>query len=479
MEITTPIWDYVKDYNNRDAVRAHMPGHKGRGFLGVEGFDITEINEELCLYEDNEGIVRESLSNARKVFDSGRTFYSAEGSSLGIKAMLYACFMRKVDVKNKYILAGRNIHHSFVDGCAMLGIDVYFMEPSGRVDSEFIDSCICECNLSGQDVMHALKEVVKKEGDYPIGIYLTSPDYLGNILDIGEISRAIEEYNSDIPILVDNAHGAYLAFLEEDKHPIHNGAWMCADSAHKTLSALTGAAYVHLSKERYQEFEDFIFKGLQGFGSTSPSFLVSASLDCLNHELATDYRDKLKKTVDEIKIIKKKLREMEFFVKESEPLKITVLTNKKGFYLKEELARDDIYVEYADEDYLVMMLSVENSSDDFQRILKAFRRISIQCKCDSCFGDNSVGENSVGKNNFGENSNNKNVSISERIYIRRNYFCDSEEVDVLESLGRISAECSASCPPAVPVILLGEKISEEMICRLKKYKVEKIRVSRL
>ncbi len=86
--MNTPICDFVEEYRKRGAVRLHMPGHKGSNVLGVESLDITEIDGADVLY-DAKGIIRKSENNASRLFDSVRTVYSAEGSSLCIRAMVY------------------------------------------------------------------------------------------------------------------------------------------------------------------------------------------------------------------------------------------------------------------------------------------------------------------------------------------------------------------------------------------------------
>ena len=113
-----PIYDFVKNYSELNSVRLHMPGHKGNNFLGVENIDITEINGAESLY-DASGIIKESEENASKVFKSGASFYSTEGSSHTIKAMIYAALLKrdKKDGKRPCICAVRNVHKSFIYAC--------------------------------------------------------------------------------------------------------------------------------------------------------------------------------------------------------------------------------------------------------------------------------------------------------------------------------------------------------------------------
>lgn len=84
-------------------------------------------------------------------------------------------------------------------------------------------------------------------GQRPFGVYITSPDYLGGVQDIAALAEVCKDFG--VPLLVDNAHGAYLRFLPQGgQHPIALGAAMCCDSGHKTLPVVTGGAYLHLGK---------------------------------------------------------------------------------------------------------------------------------------------------------------------------------------------------------------------------------------
>ena len=196
--------------------RFHMPGHKGENFLGFEHLDITEICGADVL-SDADGIIADSEKNAATIFKTAHTFYSTGGSTAAICAMLALA-----GGENSLILAARNVHKAFINACALLNFEVSWLMPDNF-------SGILECRISAETVEKAILSADKK----PSAVYLTSPDYLGNLQDIADISKICKKY--DVPLLVDNAHGAYLGFLKDSLHPIHLGADICCDSAHKTL----------------------------------------------------------------------------------------------------------------------------------------------------------------------------------------------------------------------------------------------------
>lgn len=230
-----------------------MPGHKGRALIGAESLDITEIEGADVLYHA-EGIIRESVNNASRLFGTARTFYSAEGSSLCIRAMVYlAKLYAKSRGASPTIIAARNAHKTFITASALMDINVRWLY---SLDNSVLS---CKIDFAGLEKMLATLR--------PAAVYITSPDYIGNIADIAKIARLCHKYQSIL--MVDNAHGAYLKFLESSAHPIDLGADIVCDSAHKTLPALTGAAYLHISRTAPDFFADYAENALSVFASTS------------------------------------------------------------------------------------------------------------------------------------------------------------------------------------------------------------------
>ena len=230
--MNTPIFDFVRANAIKNPVRFHMPGHKGNRFLGVESWDITEIAGADELYVA-EGIIGESERNAASLFGSGKTLYSTEGSSQCIRAMLYLAAIAAKSEGRKTVLAARNAHKTFLYALALCDLDVAWLTPE---DS----GSLCSCPLTARDVEAALESAEAA----PIAVYITTPDYLGGLLPVREIAGVCRRYG--VPLLVDNAHGAYLKFLPESLHPMDAGADLCCDSAHKTLPVLSGGAYLHI-----------------------------------------------------------------------------------------------------------------------------------------------------------------------------------------------------------------------------------------
>lgn len=438
--MNTPIVDFIRAYAQKEGSRLHMPGHKGKAFLGCEKYDITEIKGADALYEA-EGIIGESEKNATELFGSGATFYSCEGSTQCIKAMVYLALLnRKNSSERPVILAARNTHKAFIYACAELNVDVRF------VYDETDSFSLCRCTVSAETLKKAISDCK------PFAVYVTSPDYLGGSLDIKALSETAHDF--DIPLLVDNAHGAYLKFLGVNRHPLDLGADMCCDSAHKTLPVLTGGAYLHIAKSgKYKD--DFIAdakKALGLFGSTSPSYLILQSLDLCNEYLSGNFKCELADCVKRICELKEKLRQNGYSIAESDPLKLTIHSTCQN--IGEVLRKSNIECEYADPDFTVLMFTAQNSEADFEAVAKA-----------------------LGKSKAIQSMPKLSLKQHETaMTVREAVFSKSERVRVKDSLGRISAMPTVSCPPAVPVVVSGEVINESDLPIFEHYGIEFIDV---
>ena len=441
--MNTPIADFVKNYACDEYVRFHMPGHKGNAFLGCEAYDITEVKGADALYEAD-GIIAESEKNAAYLFGSGRTVYSTEGSSQCIKAMLHLALTYKKRSGRPYVIAARNAHKAFLYAVALLDLDVVWLWPDEM-------NSICSCKVTAGQIA----EEINKRDEMPIAVYLTCPDYLGGMLDIEKIARVCHEYGTILA--VDNAHGAYLKFLNTSMHPLDLGADICCDSAHKTLPVLTGGAYLHISKNAPDYLKENAKISMALFGSTSPSYLTLMSLDMCNAHLSDEYFGALQASVSNLKKVKDILRSNGWHVLETEPLKIVIQSPKvaTGEGIANMLRRKQIECEYADKDYVVFMITPENCYDELEYLVEA------------------LGENHLGP------SEKKTLQMKKReqeITVRKAMFSKQERVSIKEAKGRICAAPIVGCPPAIPIVVSGEIITEETIQLFSYYGIKDISV---
>ncbi len=438
----TPIFDFVQNYIKSNTARLHMPGHKGVSFLGPEAFDITEIRGADELYAPD-GIIRESEENTTRLFDTAKTVYSAGGSSQSINAMLYLAYLHADKAQRPFVLAGRNAHKSFIYALAKIDADVKWIYPE-KSDS------ICSCIVNGKMVENELNNLSNK----PFAVYITSPDYLGGMSDIESIARVCKKHN--ISLLVDNAHGSYLKFYKRDLHPTTLGADMCCDSAHKTLPVLTGGGYLHIAKGDKYEFAKNAVNAMAIFGSTSPSYLILQSLDLCNKYIDEKISEDIEKCAEKVAELRYLINSKGFGIVSAEPLKLTVDFRGYDFDFAKHFRRCSIEFEYADNDFVVFMFSPQNSDADFEKLKNAFKNINIQRT---------------------KEIQNIEFEIAERVMtIREAIFSESEEINIENALDRVCASPTVSCPPAIPIAVSGEKITQKHIDLFTRYGIDKIQV---
>lgn len=365
-----------------------MPGHKGTGSFGnIPGwladtfaYDITEVKGADDLYNPS-GIIRESEKNASGIFGCD-TFYVTEGSSQAIKAMIWlakryweksypASAEGEIGPEYQpYLFVIGKFHKALLHAAELLNISLVKIE---------------EDDLSANEIIIKMYDNFVEEVN-PIGVYVTYPDYFGRVSDLAALKRELFPLN--IPLLVDGAHSAYFKFLDTEKypeylHPVDLFADMSCTSAHKTLPTLTGAAYLHINESFSDVIPDAKY-ALDMFGSSSPSYLIMASLDAFNAE-AEAFKEALDSFCDKVIILKKEISDLEFNVSESDPLRIVVRNDAKytGNDMATSLRACKCEPECCDEGYVVMMLTPYNSDEDLARIKEAFMNLKNSLRAES------------------------------------------------------------------------------------------------
>lgn len=435
----TPVYDFAVRYAGLGAVRMHMPGHKGAlAALGGAALDITEIPGADSLY-DAGGILAQSEASCAALFGADTTLFSAGGSTLCIQAMLALAA-----APGGTVIAARNAHRAFLSACALLDLDVHWMaSPPGSI-------------LSGGITAGAVKEAIAA-CPHAAAIYLTSPDYLGGMCDIEAIARVC--HGGGKLLLVDNAHGAHLRFCEPDLHPITLGADLCTDGAHKTLPVLTGGAYLHIAG-RAKRLAPGAKQAMALFGSTSPSYLILASLDLCNAYLAGEGA----KSIRAVQALSAGLREAlaarGLCVADTDPMHITLTPRGRGYTgtaLADYLRARGVELEYADDAYAVALLGAVSAEGEVSRLREAVLALPLLPPLPPLPAPE--------------------LPVPERaMRIREAVFAPREYLPVGKCAGRVCAEVKSACPPGVPIAAPGEVISPQMIKILQMYSINGLNV---
>ena len=277
----------LKKYSH-SKIPMHMPGHKRNMKVLKNGLpykiDITEVDGFDNLHNAN-GIIKESCERAQRLFESDKTYYCVNGST--------GCILSAIRALTNFgdkIIVARNCHKSVFNAIEINGLKPIYVMP------QFDESGICG-SINPEEV----KNILEKE-DVKLFV-LTSPTYEGVISDIKSISKIC--HKKKIPVVVDEAHGAHLIF--EGKSAINMGADVVINSLHKTLPSLTQTAIINI-KSRIVDYED-IEKELAVFNSSSPSYVLLASIDeCINYltkKGEKKYRKYLKNLEEFSNIVKK------------------------------------------------------------------------------------------------------------------------------------------------------------------------------
>ena len=439
--MNTPILDFVQGYAASGALRLHMPGHKGFPVLGPEALDVTEIPGADVLYHA-EGVIRESEENAASLFGSARTLYSAEGSSLCVRAMLYLALQyAQFTGKRPVIAAGRNAHRVFLSGAALLGLEIAWLTGDGDTP--------LSCRISPEKLEALLA------AEQPAAVYLTSPDYLGCRADLPALAAVCRKHGA--LLLVDNAHGAYLKFLSPSQHPLDLGADLCCDSAHKTLPVLTGGAYLHLSRSCPAVLLPMAEAAMRLFAGTSPSYLILQSLDLCNRTLAGEFHARLVERAASLDNLKSSLRAAGWLLIGDEPMKLTLCPKSRGYTgeaLAAALEERGIVCEFADPDYCVFMFSPANPASDLDALAAALAMLPAREPIHTLP---------------------PKLRTPERVLPpRKAMLAPFETLPREQCLGRVLAAPTVSCPPAVPILVCGERIDAQALALFAYYGLDRL-----
>lgn len=429
MEIHAPLYEALLRHRQTEKASLHMPGHKGRaGCLAplgkVPGFDVTELPSTGSLF-DAEGPTLLAERAAAKAFGAKGTFFSAGGCTLCIQAML-----RLAAPSGGKVVMGRTVHRSAVNALALLGLTPVWVWPRQDAGPGLAG------RIHAQDVADALQKHPDAKA-----VYLTSPDYYGVMSDLKAICAGVQTYR--IPVIVDNAHGAHLSFLDHKLHPLSQGAAMCADSAHKTLPVLTGGAFLQVGDGRYLPY---VREAMALFGSTSPSFPILLSLDLCRAWLEEEGAKAYTETAARASALNAFARERGFLPPEGlcDPLHLVWNTAHAGISGKQAAAHlrtAGMEAEYADDSFLILLLSPFNTEADFARLRQSLETMP--------------------RGNPFPPASLLPVPPPIAATPREALLAPGERIPIRQAAGRIAAETACPCPPAIPAVMPGERITSE------------------
>ena len=450
------LQEKLEEYYNKNYLPMHMPGHKRNVKLLGEKLpykiDITEISGFDDLHHAN-GLIKNIENKARKIYGSKRSFILVNGSTCGILAGI-----RSVINFGDKVLIARNSHKS-----------VYNAIELNNLNAIYISSKINKYGIDGNIDVKEIEKKIKENKDIKL-VVITSPTYEGVINNIKSIVSIAHKYN--IPVLVDEAHGAHLRFMDNlyNKEALNSGADIVIQSLHKTLPALTGTALLHIQGELVRE--ENIERELSIFETSSPSYILMSSIEeCLDiliykEELFKEYENNLKyfyketKKLQKLKILGNEIENKEYY-DFGKIVIITKNTNITGKELADILIKEyKIELEMSSIDYVLAMTSICDTKENFIRLLNALEEIDKKLE------------------NKEEKENKIEIVLPEKKMnildaIKNN---NSKYLNYKETEGKISKEYIWIYPPGIPLITPGEIINKEIIQKINDYKNANIEV---
>lgn len=451
----TPLLSALQALAQQPDAAFYAPGHKrGRGASwelrqlvgeGALGADLPELPELDNLFAP-EGVIRAAQELAAEAFGADYTWFLANGSTGGvIAAILATC-----GEGDKLILP-RNSHTSAISGLILSGATPIFINPEYDPQRDLVLSITPE----------ALEAALQQHSEVK-AVMMVYPTYQGVCGDVGVIASLVHRYH--LPLIVDEAHGAHLHF-----HPalppsaLAMGADIAIQSTHKTLTALSQASMLHLQGERVRR--DRVGKALQLVQSTSPNYLLLASLDAARQQLVQQGTELLKQTLELAMLARQKLNVLAIPTLDPrqppgpgfhalDPTRLTVFTTALGMsgfevdkILHEQLG---VTAELPLPHHLTFILSVGNTADDIQQLVKGFTTLAQPAQ--------------------------PTLEISPTISPlefppmhlspRQAFFAPTQTCRVSDAVGKISAEIICPYPPGIPVLMPGEEITQTTLASL-------------
>lgn len=433
----TPILDMLKGYYKKQRISFCMPGHKNGSGLCADfssfSLDTTELADTDNL-QNPTGAVLLAKKKAAEFYKSDETFFLVNGSTGGIHTML-----KSVCDFGDTVLVSRAIHVSVINACILFGINPVFIE----------QEIIPEFNIPGDINPENLKSLIKKYK--PKAVFVTSPNYFGVSLNVSEISKITHSF--DIPLLVDEAHGAHFC-ADKNLFPepaIVAGADMVVQSAHKTLNAPNQTAFLHLKSDKIDAHK--VQTVLNMLQTSSPSYLMCAALDYARYELSSSGKEMWQDAIKNAKDLKKKISPYYKVLKDVQNADCTrIVINLSGYrctgYELSDILRlrYNIDIEMADAKNLVLIATSANKKSDFEAVGNAL--VAEAKKLTPCIDNTLI----------------PTLPKIDMVMSPNDAFrAKHTAYDIMNSAGKICSKTLFSYPPAMPITVPGARITGEVI----------------
>ncbi len=441
----TPLLTALQTGAARDDAAFHTPGHKrGQGcspefcrLIGDHALraDLPELPELDNLFAP-QGVIQQAQQLAAEAFGADRTWFLANGSTAGVIAAILATCN-----PGDTIILPRNVHQSVISGLILGGANPVFVMPEYDMDWDIAHG------VTAASIAHALQQHPQAKA-----VLIVSPTYYGVCCDIAEIAEITHRHN--LPLIVDAAHGAHFKF-----HPdlpitaLESGADVVIQSTHKTLAALTQSAMLHLRSQRVNA--DRMTRSLQLIQSTSPNYLLLASLDAVRQQMATMGKQLLTRTLTLVELVIRQIAIIPNIQVFDYPLlcdrtRLTITVAGLGItgFTADAILTEQFGVicELPSLRNLTFIFSLGTTARDVDRLVHAIGQLTQQSHAREPI------------------PNPTQLPLSETVITPRDaFFAPSQTVPIAQSINQVSAELICPYPPGIPLLLPGERITAAAI----------------
>ncbi|MCR2807175.1 aminotransferase class I/II-fold pyridoxal phosphate-dependent enzyme [Paenibacillus soyae] len=470
-----PLYQALVNHASKDPVSFHVPGHHGnealqyalnmldkqeeainRHFGPLLALDVTELSTTDDLHHP-ESSIKEAQALAAECFGAEDTYFLVGGSTSGNLALILA-----VCDPGDIILVQRNVHKSIINGLKLANAKAVFLTPERE-------------SITGLATVPSLLETEKAIIRYPEAkaVFLSTPNYYGMSVNMERYAELC--HRNGIPLLIDEAHGAHYGFHPElPASAIQAGADAVVQSTHKTLTAMTMGAMLHvrgslLSRGRLKDT-------LAMIQSSSPSFPIMASLD-ISRAIAQQLGpDLFRESIEAVRLFRQWLKEesSRLTVPEREdspvrsisydPLRILLMDRDgllSGYEIQQELERHGCYAEMADPKYSLLVVGPHAARGAIPRLQEAILHINAKYaeRCDSAMAEPIQSLDLMDEDIS---------SVSEPVAFARHGMSGkgARRVHLQDARGQLSGEMVIPYPPGIPILYTGERITNHHISQI-------------
>jgi arginine/lysine/ornithine decarboxylase len=454
---SAPLVAALENYYQNPTIQFHIPGHtRGNGMLPkfkklinnkAAYLDTTDEFDKLGTLHPETGPISHAQTLAAEAFGAKKSFFLLNGSSIGNIALALTSAK-----PGKKVIIGRNSHRSIVTGLILTGADPVWISPQKLED----------WSVWGAVSPEEIEKLLIENPDVSL-VWITNPTYEGVVSDIAGISKICKNFN--VTLFVDEAHGCLWNF--DKRFPVSAlqlGADAVVHSMHKTGGSFSQSSILHISHSSGIDIAE-VEANLKLLHTTSPSILLLASIDAARAFLISSKGQKLiNNAINNSYYLRSELSNYQqvkiLSANENitiDPTKIYIMIDGLSGKRLENILEVEyrIEVESATDNGILILSNIGNNK----------KEVEYLCECIK----------SIVKSNYSDISYLEKTKYMPFLHPiikmtpREAFYKKKENISPKMSVGRVSADLIAECPPGIFVLVPGEVVTDEHLPYLTGY----------